>query len=228
MNKHKAKCDKLKKIRKAIADKLDIDLHQVECTYEGNCTGTCPKCKQEEEILNREIMCRTVGIGAAGVLALSLAGCTPTNGGMPSDAQGGMTSGVYVTKNNTYSSSDLGGYSGYDPTVTREVSGNVEGFAVQESDNEDQVQTNDIEKDNSSDTVDSDLIGDISLDDNLGGVTDNTLSGDKLSEDSDKCDEVAEDCDPSINEDENNVIIDTEAGMKYPMKLAGVLEYNGK
>ena len=30
----------------------DIDLKQEECTYKGECSGTCPKCKQEEEILN--------------------------------------------------------------------------------------------------------------------------------------------------------------------------------
>ena len=40
------KCNKLKKIRAAVAEKLGIDLHQVECTFEGECTGTCPKCTQ--------------------------------------------------------------------------------------------------------------------------------------------------------------------------------------
>lgn len=63
MNKGRAKCDRLKKIRKAVADKLNVDLHQSECTFEGNCRGTCPKCKQEEEILNRELLKRAAGAG---------------------------------------------------------------------------------------------------------------------------------------------------------------------
>ena len=50
------KCDALKSVRKVLADKLGIDLHQKECTYEGECVGTCPKCKQEEEILNSALL----------------------------------------------------------------------------------------------------------------------------------------------------------------------------
>lgn len=77
MNKGKAKCDRLKKIRKAVADKLNIDLHQQECTFEGNCRGTCPKCKQEEELLNRELLKRAAGAGIGALAGLSLAGCAP-------------------------------------------------------------------------------------------------------------------------------------------------------
>ena len=58
MNKHKQKCDKLKQVRKDIADKIGVDLHQKECTFSGDCTGTCPKCKQEEEILIELPRCR--------------------------------------------------------------------------------------------------------------------------------------------------------------------------
>ena len=46
MNRHKVKCDLLKKLRKDLSDTLGIDLHQTECTFEGECTGTCPKCRQ--------------------------------------------------------------------------------------------------------------------------------------------------------------------------------------
>lgn len=77
MNKGRAKCDRLKKIRKAVADKLNVDLHQSECTFEGNCRGTCPKCKQEEEILNRELLKRAAGAGIGVLAGLSLAGCAP-------------------------------------------------------------------------------------------------------------------------------------------------------
>lgn len=79
MNKNKAKCDILKKIRKNIADKLSIELHQKECTFEGTCTGTCPKCKQEEDILNREISKRMGALTIGAVMGLSMAGCTLPN-----------------------------------------------------------------------------------------------------------------------------------------------------
>lgn len=57
---HKEKCRRLKAIRKKIADVIGVDLHQTECTYEGECSGTCPKCKKEEQILNKAIMGGTV------------------------------------------------------------------------------------------------------------------------------------------------------------------------
>lgn len=56
MNKNKEKCKRLKEIRKQTADKLGIDLHQTECTYQGDCSGTCPKCRQEEEKLNKALL----------------------------------------------------------------------------------------------------------------------------------------------------------------------------
>lgn len=89
MNKNKAKCDFLKSVRKGVADKLGVDLHQVECTFQGTCTGTCPKCKQEEEILNKELIKRAAGFGVGALATLSLAGCGPIN--TPGDIQGGMT-----------------------------------------------------------------------------------------------------------------------------------------
>jgi len=82
---HKEKCRELKKIRAKIAEDLGIDLKQRECTYEGYCSGTCPKCKSEEMMLNLAIMKQqmesadikrrvaTAGITAAA--ALSLSGC---------------------------------------------------------------------------------------------------------------------------------------------------------
>lgn len=82
---HKEKCKELKAIRAKIAEDLGIDLQQKECTYEGYCSGTCPKCKSEEMRLNLAIMKRQMEeagvkrrVAAAGlttVAALSLTGC---------------------------------------------------------------------------------------------------------------------------------------------------------
>lgn len=88
MNKGRAKCERLKKIRKAVADGLHVDLHQTECTFEGNCRGTCPKCRQEEEILNRELLKRAAGLGVGTLAGLSLVGCAPLGSGAPMELTG--------------------------------------------------------------------------------------------------------------------------------------------
>lgn len=56
MNKHKEQCDILKAQRKKLADELGIDLNQSECTFDGNCLGTCPKCQEEERLLNEALL----------------------------------------------------------------------------------------------------------------------------------------------------------------------------
>ncbi|MGN1048837.1 MAG: hypothetical protein ACI4QZ_09550 [Eubacteriales bacterium] len=51
----KEKCRYLRSVRKTIAEENNIDMDFEECTYEGECRGTCPKCDSELEYLNREI-----------------------------------------------------------------------------------------------------------------------------------------------------------------------------
>lgn len=82
---HKEKCKELKKVRARIAEDLGVELHQTECTYEGYCSGTCPKCKSEEWKLNAAIMKkqmeeadlkrRVATAGLTTVAALCLSGC---------------------------------------------------------------------------------------------------------------------------------------------------------
>lgn len=83
---HKEKCKELKQIRAKIAEDLGIKLHQSECTYEGYCSGTCPKCKSEELQLNAALMKkqmeeinlkgRVAAAGLTTVAALCLSGCS--------------------------------------------------------------------------------------------------------------------------------------------------------
>ena len=40
-------CEKLKELRKRIADANDIPFEIVDCTHKGDCPGTCPKCESE-------------------------------------------------------------------------------------------------------------------------------------------------------------------------------------
>lgn len=78
MNIHKEKCKRLKAIRKKLADGLGIDLQQRECTFEGECRGTCPKCRQEEEALNRALLGKAAAVAvSAGIM---LTGCQGETG----------------------------------------------------------------------------------------------------------------------------------------------------
>lgn len=76
----KKKCNYLKAVRKNIADQLGIDLHQKECTFEGKCKGTCPKCEQEEKILNMALLKKGAVIVGVSAIALSTAACTDISG----------------------------------------------------------------------------------------------------------------------------------------------------
>ena len=49
------KCELLNEIRQKIADENDIDFVIYECTFEGDCTGTCPKCEAELKYLEEEL-----------------------------------------------------------------------------------------------------------------------------------------------------------------------------
>lgn len=51
----KLKCQILKTIRKRIAVMNDIEYNPEECTFEGECTGTCPKCEEETDNLMSEL-----------------------------------------------------------------------------------------------------------------------------------------------------------------------------
>ena len=72
----KERCRVLKDVRKTLSQKLGIDLNQTECTYEGECKGTCPKCKKEESILNSALIKKGATLAGATLLTVSLTGCT--------------------------------------------------------------------------------------------------------------------------------------------------------
>ncbi len=84
---HKERCRRLKAIRKAAADSIGLDLHQTECTYAGECSGTCPKCAKEESVLNKALAASAVAVTSVMLSACSLekvpSGVTDnnTNGG---------------------------------------------------------------------------------------------------------------------------------------------------
>lgn len=85
---HKERCKELKQLRAMMAADLGINLEQSECTFEGYCSGTCPKCRQEELRINAALLKRQVEesnlkrkvttAGLATAAALCLTGCDTT------------------------------------------------------------------------------------------------------------------------------------------------------
>ena len=78
-------CKELKAIRKRVADENQIPLEQHECTYDGPCNGTCPRCEAEVRYLEAELHRRmTLGKAAAvagvAVSLTAFTACTKTEG----------------------------------------------------------------------------------------------------------------------------------------------------
>ena len=78
----KRKCRILKEIRQRIADENDIPYVTRECSFQGDCKGTCPRCESElryleQQLAQRESLGKRVTLAAlcAG-MALNAAGCT--------------------------------------------------------------------------------------------------------------------------------------------------------
>lgn len=94
---HKERCRELKFVRAKMAEELGVDLHQRECTYEGYCSGTCPKCAAEERALNEAVWrrqmekkeqfggkvarSRVCAAGLAAIVSLGLSGCVGSTEG---------------------------------------------------------------------------------------------------------------------------------------------------
>ena len=81
----KSKCRILKDIRRQIAADNQIEFVTSECKYQGDCTGTCPKCEAEVRYLEQELEKRqragkAVAVaGIAAAILVSTAGCLPSN-----------------------------------------------------------------------------------------------------------------------------------------------------
>ena len=65
-------------MRRRIAEENDIPLEIRECTYKGECSGTCPRCEAEVQYLERELekRLRLGKVATVAGLALGLAACS--------------------------------------------------------------------------------------------------------------------------------------------------------
>ena len=73
----KSKCKMLKQIRAEIAKNNDIEYTISECTFQGSCKGTCPKC-EAEVIYLEEQLARRKALGKA-VCVAGISACMMTN-----------------------------------------------------------------------------------------------------------------------------------------------------
>lgn len=60
MNQGKQKCEILRRIRMDIAERYGLRYNPTECTHEGDCSGTCPKCDTELKDLQRQLELRGI------------------------------------------------------------------------------------------------------------------------------------------------------------------------
>lgn len=82
----KEKCRALKEIRGQIARENDIPFAVSQCTYQGECRGTCPKCEAELRYLERELAIRK-GLGkAVAVVGISASVCAGLTACSPMDS----------------------------------------------------------------------------------------------------------------------------------------------
>ena len=75
MTRGKNICNQLKEVRKRIAEENDIPLEIEECTYKGECRGTCPRCEAEVRYLENALAdrLRLGKVATVAGLALGLA-----------------------------------------------------------------------------------------------------------------------------------------------------------
>ena len=68
MNRGKDICNELKALRRRIADENQIPLETEECTYKGECCGTCPRCDAEVRYLE-DALSHRLSLGKAATVA---------------------------------------------------------------------------------------------------------------------------------------------------------------
>lgn len=108
MNRGKRTCEILKEVRRTVARENSIPLTEHECTFEGECRGTCPYCEAEVRHLERELQRRmslgkAVTVAGIAVSSFVMSGCqSPAS----SRNQGEMEQQPQITETQTSESSN--------------------------------------------------------------------------------------------------------------------------
>lgn len=82
MSRGKNICKHLKEVRKHIAEENNIPLEIKECTYKGECRGTCPRCEAEVRYLENALANR-IRIGKVATIAGLTLGLSSCGNGTP-------------------------------------------------------------------------------------------------------------------------------------------------
>jgi hypothetical protein len=104
-------CNTLKEIRQQIADKNKIEYTTSECSFEGECQGTCPKCDAELQYIENELHKRKHFGKAATVAGIALGMAMPFSGcteGKPPPTE----ENYYIPIDSTYNESDTSFFEG--------------------------------------------------------------------------------------------------------------------
>lgn len=128
----KSKCKILKEIRQKIAEDNDIAFVTSECKYQGDCSGTCPKCEAELFFLEQELEKRRktgkkvvlAGIAAAALVGIACCALEDSDSnssvtaGTPPNPPSSSTDAVEVMGEypETYPSDELDGEPVWDET----------------------------------------------------------------------------------------------------------------
>ena len=77
MKRGKRICSELKAIRRKIADENGIKMDIPDCTFEGDCRGTCPRCEWEVKYLEKNLFerLRLGKIATISGIVLGLSSC---------------------------------------------------------------------------------------------------------------------------------------------------------
>ena len=156
----KQKCKILKEIRQRIADENDIPYVTRECTFQGECKGTCPRCESELRYLEKQLALRaslgkrvavaalcagmTMGISACGSSAQagsqptsqtsSQSGSNQTDGQATGQSGSDQTDSQTTTQTTGQSGGQTDGQAGSDQWEEVELSGDVVYMPEEESD----------------------------------------------------------------------------------------------
>ena len=131
----KSKCKILKDIRRQIAQDNDIAFVTSDCKYQGECSGTCPKCEAEVRYLEQELAKRqkagkAVAVaGIAATILVSTAGCLPSQTAgdplpEPSSSYNQIVQGMLTAPTET-DPTELPPTMGEVPTTTQDIPGGI-------------------------------------------------------------------------------------------------------
>ena len=118
----KSKCKILKDIRKQIARDNDIAYVTSECKFQGECSGTCPKCEGELRYLEEELKKRQKAgkaIAVAGIAAALVVGASGCGWNAPAEVEPLAGDGPYVEQTEEPSTEEI--LMGDGPAVQEEI-----------------------------------------------------------------------------------------------------------